>query len=356
MKKILIAAGGTGGHILPALSIATSIKLQAPESEIEFVHGSSALEKNIYSKSSFKKHCFPIGRLRKNVSLKERIKTALTLPFILLKALKLIIKVRPSLVIGTGGAVSGPVLLAAFLLGKRTCIFESNVVPGLTNRWLSYFVKEVIVIFECTKKFFKTKKQIQFPFPVRREIYNIPLKSQVNYPLKVFVLGGSQGSSTINKVVSDFILSEDGAAFSFVHQTGRQDFEELKKKYSPKKNVRVFPFLQDLSEHYAWSDVVVARAGIGTLAELSSAGRAGILIPLASAADSHQLKNAQELAQKSACILIEESQFNSQTFRDLLMDLKQHPHKINQLSSSIYGLKLGTSADSIASYLIGQNF
>ena len=241
-KKILIVAGGTGGHILPALSIADGLKRVDDNCEIEFIHGASDLEKNIYSQTSFKCHFLSVGRLRKNVG-KERWKTFFSLPFVLLKALILVIKIKPSLVLGTGGAVSGPILLAGFLLRKKTVIFEPNVVPGLTNRWLSRFVDMVIVVFDSTKAFFKTKKQIQFPFPVRSEISRITLKDQLdssNKSLRVLVLGGSQGSFVINQVVSKVITSDTG--LSFVHQTGKKEFEYLKNLYSDFENVRVFFF------------------------------------------------------------------------------------------------------------------
>ena len=353
-KKILMVAGGTGGHILPALAIADSLKSIDHSCRIEFVRGSSTLENNIYSQSSFVSHCLSVGRLRKNVRGIERWKTLISLPFILLKALNLLVKIKPTLVVGTGGAISGPLLLAAFLLRKKTVIFEFNVIPGLTNRWLSYIVNEVIFVFSATKEYFqsKTKKQTQFPFPVRSKISRIPMKNQPDNPLRILVLGGSQGSSVINKVVSEFIISEETSGVSFVHQTGAREFESLKKIYSECENVRVFSFLHNIHEVYEWADVVIGRAGIGTIAEISAVGRMGILVPLASSADQHQLKNAQDLECQSAAICIEEKNFNKEKLKDILRDLENHPQKISQLSSSIHNLKLGATADSMADYLL----
>ena len=347
-------AGGTGGHILPALSIANSLKSIDNTFQIEFVHGSSSLEKNLYSQSSFICHCLSVGRLRKNVSRKERWKTFFSLPLFLIRALKLVITIKPSLVFGTGGAVSGPVLLAAFLLRKKTVIFEPNVIPGFANRWLAYFVDEVIVVFNETKKYFKTKQQIQFPFPVRVEINRISIKNQPDKPIRILALGGSQGSSVINKVVSELIVSSTDHFFSFVHQTGEKEFEYFKKLYSDFKDVRVFPFLHTIHTFYEWADIVIGRAGTGTIAELSASSRAGILIPLASSADQHQLKNAQDLEKKSAAVLIEEKNFNKEKLEGVLTELACQPQKISQLSSCIHGLKVGAEAGSIASYLIGK--
>ncbi len=359
--KILISAGGTGGHILPALSLAESLQSANADLQIEFVSGSSSLEKNIYSQVGFKVHFLSIGRLRKTVHWKERCITFFSLPFVLLKALWLLMKTKPSLVLGTGGAVSGPILVAGFLLCRKTVIFEPNAVPGLTNRWLSRFVNEVIVVFSATKKYLKARKQTKFPFPVRSQICSVSLKKDLENPLRILVLGGSQGSSLINKVVSEFIVSSksvktNGAdtndqAYSFVHQTGKKEFEHLKKIYSAFDGVEVHPFLWKIHNFYKWSDVVIGRAGAGSIAELSVIGRLGILVPLANSADQHQLKNAQDLEKKSAVILIEEKKFNKHSLTEVLRALMNHPQRIKQMSDSIHKLKLGASADNIAFYL-----
>lgn len=360
-KKILISAGGTGGHILPALSIAESLQSADDALQIEFVSGSSLLEKNIYSQIGFKVHFLSVGRLRKNVNWKERYKTFFSLPFVLLKALWLVMKTKPSLVLGTGGAVSGPILFVAFLLCRQTVIFESNAVPGLTTRWLSRFVNEVIFVFPATTKYLKARKQTKFPFPVRSQICSISLKEKPDQPLRILVLGGSQGSSLINKVVSEFIVSSksrslagsdtSGQVFSFIHQTGKKEFEHLKKMYSAFDGVEVFPFLWEIHKFYKWSDIVIGRAGAGSIAELSVIGRLGILVPLASSADQHQLRNAQALEKKSAITLMEEKTFNKHALSEILKAFVNHPQRIKQMSYGIHKLKLGAKADNISLYL-----
>ena len=357
MSKItvLISAGGTGGHILPALSTASALCSINDKVRVEFVSGAGRLEKQIYSQHDFKAHCLPVGRLRKNVSLGERCRTFFLLPFVLLKALQLILKIRPSLVVGMGGAVSGPVLLAGFLLGKKTVIFEPNVVPGLANRWLARFVKEVIVVFPLAQKFFKNSRR--FAFPVRAGISAVSLKSKPDQPLRVLALGGSQGSAMINKAVGELIVSLEAVSageFSFVHQTGHQDFEKFKELYSGMENVKVFSFLQDIHNCYEWADVVVGRAGAGFIAELSCVGRAGVLVPLAVSADGHQLKNARDLEKKSAVIVMEEKDFNGSLLKRTLRGLAGQPERVTELSARIHNLRLGASADSIARYLCGK--
>ena len=366
-KTILIGAGGTGGHIMPALSIAESLKAKNPAINIEFVHGPSLLEKDIYSKIPFPSHVLSVGRLRHNVSKKERIKTFFSLPFVLLKALKLIIKTKPVLVLGTGGAISGPVLLAGLLLRKTTVLFEPNAIPGLTNRWLFPFVKSALLVFPSAQKHFKKKffsPVIKIvPFPVRASIARIPVKEKPHYPLRVLILGGSQGAQVINKVAKQLITKQNttpleatNSAFSFVHQTGRKDFEHCKKAYTHIKKAEAFSFLHNIQKFYAWADIVIGRAGAGFLAELSAIGRAGILIPLAHSADQHQLKNAHFLKKNSSAILIEEQVFSLNSLKKALQGLSQEPNKIKRLACRLHRMKLGAKADSIASYLLSLIF
>ena len=393
VKKILIVAGGTGGHIMPALSIAESLKALSPSLSIQLVHGPSPLEQKIYATYPFSADILPVGRLRKNVPKKERIKTLISLPFLLLKSFKILIKAKPTLVLGTGGAVSGPILLAGVLLRKKVILFEPNTVPGLSNRWLAPFVHEILLVFESAKKHFripsdKLSKNIKIvPFPVRPAIARVPPREKPSQStLKVLILGGSQGSSLINKVVSDLISSfaekESGYAtfFSFVHQTGLKEFEYYKKVYrhfikktasspasvalgpsphsypvnSQSRYVRVYPFLNEIDQFYKWSDVVLGRAGAGFLAELSSAHRAGILVPLTNSADQHQLKNARFLENQSSALVIEEENFNRESLKKIFMKLQQNGEQVTQLSSQLHKLKLGAPAEGIASYLLNK--
>ena len=356
-KKILIAAGGSGGHILPALTIAESLKDIDSNIQVECVHSFSDLEKEIYSRSDFVCHTFSIGRLRKNVSLKERLTTFLLLPFSFLKALWIILKSKPNMVFGTGGAVSGLILIAGWFLRKKIVIWEPNVIPGLANRWLARFADHIIIIFNETKNHFIKKhidenKIIQMPYPVRSKITDIPRKKTLSMPLRVLVLGGSQGAFFINKSVSKTVLELSEQPFSFVHQTGHSQFSQIKNIYSDCKNVQVFSFLQDIHNFYEWSDVVISPAGAAAMAELSCIGRPGIIIPLENSADQHQLKNAQNLEQKSAIILIEQKALSAETLTTVLKKLSQDIDRIEELSNNIHNLKLGTGAEQTALKLL----
>ncbi len=356
-KKILITAGGSGGHILPALTIVESLQEINPDIQVECVHGFSDLEKEIYSQSDLVCHKFSIGRLRKNVPFKERLLTLVLLPFSLLKALIIVLRSKPNMVFGTGGSVSGPLLLAGWLLRKKTIIWEPNIVPGLTNRWLAPFMDHIIIVFNETKQFFTKKngdekKITQLPYPVRSQISGIPIKQNPSVPLRVLILGGSQGSFFINKVVSEVVVSSFDQPFSFVHQTGQNQFNQLKYTYANCKNVQVFSFLKDIHTFYEWADVIISRAGLGALAELSSIGRIGIIIPLESSADGHQLKNAKTLEQKEAIIMVKQQNFSTEKLKTILEDIINNQKKPLEIAENIYNFKLGSKADLLAEKLL----
>ena len=222
------------------------------------------------------------------------------------------------------------------------------MVPGFTNRVLSFFVNEVITVFPT--KVFSKKKVTLFPYPVRSQISSLSLKEEVGDPLRVLILGGSQGSSLINKVVGEWIISEGvSSGFSYVHQTGEKDFEYFKNKYSGLENVKVFSFLKKVFDYYEWADVVIGRAGMGMVAELSVVGRASVLVPLASASDQHQLKNAQALEEKSCAVVIEEKDLSVEKLKQIFQSLTAV--KISEMSLQVYKLKLGARADEMANYI-----
>ncbi len=360
-KTILISAGGTGGHIFPAFQIAECLKQLDSSVYIEFVHGDSDLEKSIYSKCVFSHHVISIGRLRSNVSWTERIQTCVLLPWALFYATVMILKIKPQIIFGTGGAVSGPVLLAGVLLRKKTIIWEPNVVPGLTNRLLARLVDWAIVVFEQTKMHLKTKNTIRLGFPVRSNIIKVFLKNSVSCgsascgltaPLRVLILGGSQGSSIINRVVSQAIIKSSAQPISFVHQTGEKEFYKFKKLYKGLKQVRVFSFLKSIDEFYEWADLVVSRSGMGVIAELSASGRAGVLIPLFQSADHHQWRNAQFLQSQGGGILIEQKNWNVQKFSLILAELSNRPQKLDNYVKGIRSMNIHSDGKPIASRIL----
>ncbi len=313
MQRILIGAGGTGGHIYPALSVAEEIMRQHPDVTIEFVGSLHGLENKLIPEHGYPLHRLVIGRLNSNVSLVERIRTLVFLPFTLLQVVFILIRSRPILVLGFGGHASGPLLLMSSTLGFPSAIWEPNALPGLANRILSRFVADCWLVFENAKSHIHSKRIHSAGMPVRSSIENVSEPGRrTSGNFHVLVFGGSQGARGINEAVSKMLIefSNEFANVQVVHQTGPTDFEKIKLRYQSElsseaqSRVEVLPFLNDMDVRYQWADLVVCRAGTGTLSEIAACKKASILIPLPTAADDHQRKNAESLVEAGAAKMI----------------------------------------------------
>ncbi len=337
---VLIAAGGSGGHIYPALAIARALKSQRPQLQIEFVGSAAGLENKLIPREGFLLHHLPVGRLNRNARSGERIKTLFVLPFGLLKAALLVLKIRPVFVLGVGGFVTGPVVLVAALFGKKAFLWEPNAHPGMANRWLAPFVTRCFVVFDEAAKRLRSRKIVKVGMPVREEIETLNTTPDPNSEsvLNVLIFGGSQGARGINQTVSTAI-SRGGdwlKGIRFVHQTGGVDFENVKTLYGEgKAEVEVKEYLHDMARRYEWADLVVARAGTGTVSELAACGKAAILVPLPTAADNHQQRNAEALVQKNAAVMVLQSDFTPEHFVRLITDFKSNRQRIDLLSKNI---------------------
>ena len=347
-KKFLITAGSTGGHIFPILAVAEELKKQGHN--VHIVSSGSKMEKKALS--DFPTSNLSIGRLRRSVSFLERLRTLFLLPYYLLRALFILLKVKPDKAIGSGGAVSGPVLLMACLLGYKTVIWELNAVPGFANKILSLFVKDIFIGFSSTEKHFPKKKCELISFPVRKEIQNTgSQKRESDGYSHLLILGGSQGSHLINQVVVDMYNKEKMETWKIRHQTGVEDFDSIQSMY--KDRIECSPFYKNMGNCYQWADVVMARAGASTLAELSACGKASIVIPLSSASDNHQLKNAQALFQVGAVEMILEEDLNGIRLFELIMSI--HGKKKRELENNIKKLYDFDSLQKITNYLLNMN-
>lgn len=341
-RLILIAAGGTGGHIYPALAIAQALLKERPHWRVEFVGTRIGLENQLIPREGFKLHHVSIGRLNRNARSGERLKTLLTLPFALLKAMWLVFRLRPCLVLGVGGFVTGPVVLAAALMRKKAFLWEPNAHPGLANRWLAPFVTESLVVFDEAAKRLNSKRILKVGMPVRSSIEALShdkatTRSQ-DFPFRVLIFGGSQGARGINRVVAHSI--ERGGSWlegvEIVHQTGPADFASIRDQYRESNNhVEVKEYLHDMDRRYRWADVVVARAGTGTVSELAACGKAAVLVPLPTAADNHQQVNAEALVRQGAALMVLQEDFSSEKFESLISKLKSNRQIIDQLSTNI---------------------
>lgn len=354
-KNVLIAAGGTGGHIYPALSIAQVLQSQGVY--VCFVGTARGLENKIVPQEGYHLEHIPIGRLNRNISWQERISTLLLLPFAFIKSIFLLAKYRPSFVLGMGGHASGPMLFMAALLRVKTFIWEPNAYPGLANRLLSRFVNECLVVFDEAAQLLKTQRFSRVGMPLRAPIEALAQETYrpSSEGLNVLVFGGSQGARAINDVVSA-MLQKYGAripGLRMVHQTGALDIERIQKFYQQHPcPVEVYEYLHDMDKRYQWADVVIARAGTGTLSELAAAGRGAILIPLPWAADNHQQKNAEVLEKAGAAAMVLQKDLSPENLYTLLLELSRDKMRLQKMSEQVRQFYIPQAAQAIGKYLL----
>ena len=319
--RVLIAGGGTGGHVIPALAIGRELRDQHT-AEVRFVGTARGLETKLVPEAGFPLELVKSGQL-KNVSLGTRARTLLDLPLGVLRCMKLILSFRPQVVVGVGGYASGPAMMAAVLLRVPTLAFEPNAVPGLTNRLVGRMISAAAVNFEETKKYLRNASVTGIP--VREEFFAVPPKT--SGPLRLLVFGGSQGARILNdalpKVAEALLLAFPD--LEIVHQTGgRHDVttaEVYERAGLQSKRLRVQPYLEGMVDEFTAADLMMCRSGASTVAELAAAGKPSLLIPFAAAADDHQRKNADAFVEANAALMITEAELTPELLRRTLLSM-----------------------------------
>ena len=359
MKKwrVFIAGGGTGGHVYPALAIAKALLELQSEAEIHFVGTARGMETKAVPKHGFRLHLISMGRFN-GVSRKEQLQTLFKLPLAFYESYKLLAKYKPQVVLGVGGYASLPVVLLAALMGKKAFIWEPNAYPGLANRWLSPFVHRALVVFEESKKYLSSKKVVVVGLPVRAEIENLPVLNKDRSTFNVLVFGGSLGARGINRVVCETVTQGGDwlEGVRIVHQTGRLDFEGIQKDYKYlTAPIEAHEFLHDMDQRYAWADLVICRAGASTVAELSAAGKASLLVPFPGATDEHQKKNAENLFNHKAALMCLQEDFTPEYLTQIIEKLKSDPHTLQNLSQNIKKLHTPHAAKDIAQRMLSSS-
>ena len=275
--RALIAAGGTGGHIYPGIAVAGEIMRRDPASIVRFVGTAHGLESRLVPETGFELSIIESAGL-KNVSLAAKLRGLILLPRSFLAARRVIREFRPGIVIGAGGYVSGPVLLAAALMGLPTLVMDSNALPGWTNRVLARFVDKAAVSFREALPYFRGKGVLTGN-PVRKEFFEIPLKQRDSSRFSLLVFGGSQGARAINEAMIAALpqLASLKQSLRITHQTGQGEYEKVRAGYeaaSWSDNADVKPYIDNMVSEFANADLIVCRAGATTSAELVAAGRA----------------------------------------------------------------------------------
>lgn len=360
MKTIVIAGGGTGGHIYPALTIAKAIQSINPDLKVEFVGTPDGLESKIIPKHGFPISFISVGKLNFKGGFLIKLKTLFQLPWAFVKSLALVTEKKPILVLGVGGYASGPFVLASSVLGIPTALWEPNAHPGLTNRLLSRFVRKTFLVFEESRKKMKAKRVEVLGLPVREEIEKLNSmeseRKENDKNFRILVFGGSQGARAINLCVSEMMKNFKFENFEMVHQTGPLDFKSIESGYVGQTQVKPMEYLYDIENHYLWADLVICRAGASTLAELAAAKKPCILIPLPTAADDHQKKNALSLVNKNAARMIEQKDLTPEVLFNLINELRSQPNSLKKMSENVQYFYQPQAARKIAEKLINLQF
>lgn len=336
-QLIMVAGGGTGGHIYPAIAIAREWIARGTNRSAVFVGTERGLEKTIVPKNGFPLELVRVAGLQ-GKSIAARIKGAMELPLGFLGAWRLISKYKPNVILGVGGYASFPVLLVGALRGYPTLVHEANAYPGLTNRVLAKFVKVIAVAFPEALPRFKRPDGHVTGNPVRREFFD-PTPPARGPRARLLIFGGSQGSRVINNAMSDALLflARLKDQIEIVHQTGVADHERIAAGYkaSPFPEARVTPYIDAMATELAAADLVVCRAGAMTLGELAAVGRAAILIPFAAATNNHQYENAKALEKAGGAVVITESELTPERLAGAISSVLSEPGKAQRMGESL---------------------
>jgi UDP-N-acetylglucosamine--N-acetylmuramyl-(pentapeptide) pyrophosphoryl-undecaprenol N-acetylglucosamine transferase len=356
--RLLVAGGGTGGHLFPGIAIAEEV-VRRGGGEVLFVGTSRGIETRAVPAAGYALETLEVSGL-KRMGLGGTLRGLVRLPLALLRSFAILRRFRPDVVVGVGGYASGPLVLAAALGGYATAIQEQNSVPGITNRVLGRLVKVVFTAFEDAARCFPAGKLERLGNPVRAKIVSaLEGASATTTPtdrLRILVVGGSQGARAVSELVTTAApqLASAGVDFSLVHQTGQADLERITERYQAlglAGRATVTAFIDDMAAAYANADVVVARAGALTLAELAIAGRPAILIPLPTAADDHQSKNAARFAEAGAALLLDQRKATAEDLAAALRDLAHQRDKRDAMATAMRALARPRAAQAIVDRL-----
>ena len=332
--RVLIAGGGTGGHIYPGIAIAREIRRRHPEAELLFVGTERGLEMKIVPAEGFRLETITISGVKGRGRLKQ-LKSLLAVPKSLLEARSILRRFQPSVVVGVGGYSSGPPVLMAAAMGIPAMLQEQNALPGLTNRLLARVARKVATAFRECETYFGSKAVLTGN-PVREEFSRVTGRAGSD-PFTLLVFGGSQGAQPINQSVIEalMILKPQLPGLRVIHQTGERDHQRIKQVYEATgMDADVRPFFGDIPKQFAAADLLVCRAGATTLAEVTVAGKPAILVPFPQAADDHQRKNAEALAQVGAAEMILQEDLDGPTLAARIRYYFEHRDALRRMEQN----------------------
>lgn len=353
--KWIIAGGGTGGHLFPGIALAEEIMTRHPENEVLFVGTARGIETTIVPREGYRLELIDVQGL-KGKGLFGLLRGLVRVPRALLQARAILKREKPQIVVGVGGYASGPLVLMASLMGICTAVQEQNALPGFTNKVLGRFVDAVFIAFEEARPFFAKRKLHLLGNPIRRALLDNYLKPKIASPkFTLLVTGGSQGAHKLNLRVLEAMreLGDLPKGWSIVHQTGQRDREDVERGYRDLGiEAEVVDFIKEMPKAYARADLVVCRAGAATLAELTVARKASILVPFPFATDNHQEVNAQSLVKGGAALMFREAELDGARLAEVIRALHGDADKRQKMERAAGLLGRPEAAREIADVLV----
>lgn len=348
--KVIVSAGGTGGHIYPAIAIINKIKDKEPKSEFLYIGTSDRMEKDLIPELGIKYEAITISGLKRKLSI-DNVKVLINFLKARKKCKKIIKEFNPDVVIGAGGYVTAPVIWAAKKLGKRTFIHEQNSVVGLSNKYLTKYADKIGVSFEATIKEFPKEKVVLTGNPCSENALSIKKANKEDYGLTknkqlVLIVMGSQGSKTVNEKISSFINNFSKKDYEVMFVTGNSYYEKIKKIKLP-NNVKIAPFVYELPTLMKASDLIITRAGATTMSEIMALNLPAIFIPSVYVTNNHQYKNAMDLVNKNAGLIIEEKDLTWEVLEKNIDNLFKDKELYQNIKDNLKELAVTDSSERI---------
>jgi UDP-N-acetylglucosamine--N-acetylmuramyl-(pentapeptide) pyrophosphoryl-undecaprenol N-acetylglucosamine transferase len=351
--RVMIAGGGTGGHVIPALAIADALKTLY-QAELCFVGASRGMETRMVPQAGYQLELIEVGQLNR-VSLATKLKTLTALPLSIVHCMRLLKRWQPHVVVGVGGYASGPAMLAALLRRVPTLAFEPNAVPGMANRLIGKRIRAAAVNFAPTVAYFRNAQVTGIP--VRTEFFALPPRTEGSAP-RLLVMGGSQGARALNQKMPEIAqaLLEAVPGLTILHQAGARHAETTHAAYvasgAAANRWRVQAFLEDMPRQFGEADLILARSGASTVAELAASGKPSLLVPFPQAADDHQRKNAEVLVQGGAAAMLLEQDMSAASLLESLTGLLANAEKLSRMASAARTFAHPDAASRIAQMVV----
>ncbi len=339
-KRVVIAGGGTGGHLFPGIALARALKKHDQEMDITFVGTQQGIESRVLPKEGFPLKTIQSGGLIGKKGLNRFLSLA-KIPLGVFQSLAWLIQKKPGLVVGVGGYVSGPVVLSAWILRIPVLIHEQNSIPGTTNKMLGKIAHNIAISFKESAKYFPRSKVVETGNLIREELCGGKTEAAQSEKFNVLVLGGSQGAHSINAGMVEAMdtISNRKNQLHIIHQTGVKDCDWVTQQYAQKGvSADVRAFIDDMAEQYRSADLIICRAGATTLAEITACGKMAVLIPYPHATHNHQEHNARVLESAEAAEMILDKDVSGDRLAQFITDAMEQPDKRRAMENNCYAL------------------